>query len=257
MRTFAVVPTYNEAKTVIDVLDRLVGLVDEILIINDCSQDESEELVLAWLARGRPAELISFQQNQGYDRVILSGYALVEAKLRAGKIRSDDIIITIDADSQHKPEDIPRLVRALVENHLDGVRARRRLDDYPQIKQLGNKFISLALSPWAGTRLHDAHCGYLLLRAWTVPKLLDYVTGYKYSTSPEIAVVLPRVGYRVSDEIYVDSPCPRSHTKFRDAFLDFLFCPLAFFKVELALKSKRRPLPAIARQVRGDREQAA
>ena len=64
-RRVAVMPAYNEAKTIIPVLDRLMPLADELIIVDDGSVDNTRELVQAWSA-GRPnVRFISFPQNRG------------------------------------------------------------------------------------------------------------------------------------------------------------------------------------------------
>ena len=257
MKTVAIVPAYNEAKTVIDVLNRLQNFVDDILVINDGSKDETERLILKWLAAGGQGELVSFAQNQGYATAILTGYALIEERLLNGRLEQTDIVLTIDADGQHHPEDIPRLIAFMLENNLDGVRGRRRLDEYPKLKQIGNKLISWTLSPLAGTRIYDALDGFLLQRVSTLEAVLDYVTGIRYTTAPEIAVILPRLGYRISDGLYIDSPCPKSNTKFRDAFLDVVLGVVALFRVVFRVKTRRRPLPVFGRRVADKRGKAA
>lgn len=251
MKTVAIVPVYNEAKTVVDVLDRLEGFVDDILIINDGSRDESESVIMAWLSRGHKGEFVTFAKNQGYATVIMTSYELMEDRLRDNELDEDDIIVTIDADGQHRPDDIPRLISYMTEKDLDGVRARRRLDEYPKLKQVGNKVISLLLSPLAGQQLYDALSGYWLLRARTLPPLLDYVTGYRYSTAPEISIILPRLGFKMSDSFYVDSPFPRSNTLWRDVAIDLALGVTALAKVEFNRKSPRIRIPAISKSVKG------
>ena len=239
MKKIALVPVFNEAKNIISVLTELEGYVDEILIVNDGSWDRTEPLVTAWLERGRRGRLITLSKNHGNAGAVMAGYAFIDLRLHAGTVSPQDVVITIDADGQHKPGDVPRLLAFMVENDLDFVRGKRRFEKYPRHKIIGNKLLSALLSPAAGVKLADAMSGYCLQRAYTIPPLLDYVTAYRYSLQGEMAVILPRLGYRTADGPAIDILYFQSHTRYRDALINVVLGMAALARVKLGLKSRR------------------
>lgn len=93
-----VVPAYNEAETIGDVVSGLSSIVAEIVVMDDGSDDATAEI-----ARNEGATVITRRQNRGYDRTLSEGFAHAA---RSGT----DIVVTFDADGQHSPDDIPRVV---------------------------------------------------------------------------------------------------------------------------------------------------
>lgn len=239
MRKIALVPVFNESKNIITVLTELENYVDEILIVNDGSWDRTEPLVTAWLKHGRRGRLITLSKNHGNAGAVMSGYAFIDLRLHAGTVAPQDIVITIDADGQHKPSDIPRLLAFMIERDLDFVRGKRSFEKYPRYKIVGNKILSALLSPAAGIKLVDAMSGYCLQKAYTIPPLLDYVTAYRYSLQGEMAVILPRLGYKTADGPAIDIPYFQSHTRYRDALINVVLGMVALVRVKLRLKSRR------------------
>ena len=256
MRTIALVPVFNEAPNIINVLTELENLVDEILIVNDGSWDQTEKLIMDWFARGHGGRLLSLNRNRGHSAALLSGYAFIDLRLHAKTLVENDVVVTIDADGQHRPADIPPLLDYLIEHDLDAVRPRRSLAKYTRYKRAGNRFVSRVLSIMAGQRLADAMSGFCVQKAGTVVPVLEYVTGWRYSIPGEIAVILARLGYRSSDEPVVEIPYFRSHTRLRDVAINLALGLAALVRVEFRLRSNRhRSLQAI-RHVASERRAA-
>jgi len=240
MKTIALVPVFNEAKNIVDVLNEIEEYVDEILIVNDASWDDSEKLITGWFASGHAGQLITLNKNKGNAAAIISGYAFIELRLHAGTLDETDIIVTIDADGQHKPSDIPRLVDFMVERDLDMVRGRRSFAKYPRHKRLGNRLLSWVLSIAAGQKLRDSMSGFCVQRAYTIEPLLRYATGYRYAMQGQMTVILPRVGYKISDEPLVEVAYFQSHTRYRDVVTIVALTYAALFKAIFKLDAGRR-----------------
>lgn len=258
MKTLALVPVFNESTTIIQVLMDLEGFVDDILLVNDGSSDESENLIRKWMADGHHnAELVTLKRNSGYSRATLTGFALVEERIKKKQIGKNDIVVTIDGDGQHKPSDIPVLKEYLQEDDLALVRTRRQFEKYSKYKRLGNKFMSSTVSIIAGQRCFDAESGFLLMRASTIRPLLQYATGYRYSICDEFAVILPRLGYKVSDEHLSEVLYFRSNTRISDVIINLTFSFIALLRVKLRIRSTTTPRLKIRKRFRERRRKTA
>ncbi len=117
----AVIPALNEERTIGHVLRGVKPYVQEIILIDDGSTDKTAEI-----ARQEGAVVSSNNENMGYERSIDSGFSL------AAK-RGATIIFTFDADGQHSPEDIDKMVEPIIKGEADVVVGMR--GSYPRITE--------------------------------------------------------------------------------------------------------------------------
>ncbi len=111
-KIIAVIPALNEEKTIESVLKKTKKYVDEIIVVDDCSKDKTAKIAEKY------AYVIKHNKNEGYDKSIDDGFKLA-------KKRKAEIIITLDADGQHFPEDIPRLIKHIKNKNADIVAGKR------------------------------------------------------------------------------------------------------------------------------------
>ncbi|HYM14135.1 MAG TPA: glycosyltransferase family 2 protein [Dehalococcoidia bacterium] len=237
-RLIAVMPAFNEASTIVGVLDHLYPMVDRLLIVDDGSVDNTREAVFEWLADKPHAHLISFNKNRGMSAAYYEAFLHLGRMAATGKIGKDDVVLTVDADGQHDPASIDLLLRPIAEG-ADAVIARRDFRLYPLYKRLGNWIMSAWASIWGGRRFRDVESGFRAFRVGALLDALQYYKGYKYSETVEIAVILPRLGYTVHDSTLVDIPVFRSRTRLKDVIIDLVAMPCAWWRVVAA-----RRLPA-------------
>ena len=226
-RRIAVVPAYNEEPTVKGVLERLYPLVDELLVVDDGSTDNTREVVEKWLPEHDDAWMLSFEHNKGMSAAYFLAFTDLRQRLATGEIGEEDLVYTVDADGQHELSVLDELRDLAVSQRLDALIVQRDLSTYPLYKRLGNWVVSAWASLWAGHRLRDVESGYRIFRAGALAEALDYYQGYKYSETVEVAVVLCRLGYRVRNDIKVPVPVFRSRTRFVDAAIDLAMIPVA------------------------------
>ena len=237
-RRIAVVPAYNESPTVIGVLDRLIGEVDEIIVIDDGSTDDTRSKIRTWIdGQSAPARLIAFERNRGMSAAYDAAFTGLKQQLAAGEYRADDLVVTVDADGQHDVSVLKMLHDEIEIRGFDAVMARRDLSDYPRFKQIGNTVMSQWASWWAGSKFHDVESGYRIVRLGPLADAMTYYKGYRYSETVEVAVVLSRLGYKVSNDLVVPVPIMRSNTRLRDAVQDLCMCPVAWYRAV-----RRRPV---------------
>lgn len=242
-RRIAVVPVYNEEPTVIAVLEELQHLVDEVVVVDDGSTDRSRELIVDWAMNRRHIRTILFEHNQGLSAAYYAAFREIGARLRLGDVDPGDLVITVDADGQHDPGDLDRLVAKVTDEGYDAAVARRDLSGYSLLKRTGNNLLSLWSTMWAGTRLYDVESGFRVFRAGPLVEALRYYKGYRYSETVEVAVVLPRLGYRISNDVLVPVPVQRSRTSIRDGAIDALAMAGAWWRV-FAGRGRPADMPA-------------
>ena len=93
----AIIPAYNEEEALPDVIAKTLKHVDRVIIVNDGSDDKTAEVAVE-----AGAEVINHSTNLGKGEALKSGFKAIE---------DDSIIVTIDGDGQHNPDEIPDLVR--------------------------------------------------------------------------------------------------------------------------------------------------
>ena len=133
MKTIAIIPAYNEESTISDVIKGTSQFVDEILVINDGSTDNTSDI-----AKSAGATVIDNIVNRGLGRTIKRGY---EEAIKRGA----DIVVQIDADGQYDPQEIPKLIQPILDNKADlvlGSRLENLKYEMPWLKKQGNKAFS-------------------------------------------------------------------------------------------------------------------
>lgn len=99
-----VIPACNEASSIGDVIDKCKRFCDEIIVVDDGSTDDTAEI-----ARNRGATVILHEEKLGVTKATGNGLKAVHG----------DIVVTIDADGQHDPSDIPKVIKQIVEGKAD------------------------------------------------------------------------------------------------------------------------------------------
>lgn len=152
MRLAVIVPAYQAAATLPAVLARLARVHPpaDTWVVDDGSKDGTGDV-----ARAAGVRLETHPVNRGKGAGLLTGFAATVGY---------DAVATIDADGQHKPEDLPRLVAALADADLV-VGARVRTAAMPPHRRLGNWLSAEYLTWLAGTPLPDVQSGYRIHRA--------------------------------------------------------------------------------------------
>src|SRR3954447_20160264 len=118
-RRIAVVPAYNEEPTVKGVLERLYPLVDELVVVDDGSTDNTREVVEKWLPEQDNAWMLSFDDNRGMSAAYYLAFTDLRQRLATGEIGDDDLIYTVDADGQHELSVLDELRDIAVADGLD------------------------------------------------------------------------------------------------------------------------------------------
>ena len=152
------IPAYNEAATIADVVNGAKKLIEgidniDVVVIDDGSTDDT-----AKVAAKAGAKVVSFSHNRGL------GAAFSQA-IRTALSLGADIIINVDGDGQFNPEDIPKLIRPIINAKADMVTASRFADPdlipkMPWIKKWGNRRVANLVNKLANLNLYDVSCGF-------------------------------------------------------------------------------------------------
>lgn len=185
-------PALNEEATVAQVIGRIprqVPGVDRVLVlvVDDGSTDRTVELSLA-----AGASVISHRRNRGVGAAFQTG---VEEAIRRGV----DVLVTIDADGQFRPEDIPALAAPVLSGQADFATASRFKDkalvpDMPWVKRMGNWGMARIVSRLSGQHLHDVSCGF---RAYGREVLLRLVLLGQFTYTQETLLSMAHKGMRI------------------------------------------------------------
>ena len=187
-----VIPAYNEEKTVGSVV-RSAKRYGKVLVIDDASRDKTTEM-----AKRAGALVIRHSVNRGLGAALRTGFD------RALKMKAD-VVVTIDADGQHRPEEIKHFLD-LINQGYDFVLGSRDLRKYPFVKKLGNFFLNNATNFVSGTNLKDTESGFRAFRADALKKL--YLKSERYEIAVEIVFEIGRnrlkyVNVPITSPLYV------------------------------------------------------
>ena len=194
MRVGVVIPAFQAAATIGDVVARtrsaVTGGATEIIIVDDGSRDGTGDE-----GRGTGATLVIHPRNRGKGFALRTGIAKACALGAA-------VIVTIDADGQHPPEEIPRLLQPIAEGRADLVLgARQRNHAMPLSRRFTNWLSASLASRIGGQQVRDAQTGF---RAFT-REVAERVqpAGDRYEFEANFLLDALRAGYRVDS---VDVP---------------------------------------------------
>jgi glycosyltransferase involved in cell wall biosynthesis len=195
-----VIPARNEARRIQPVLESL-GALDiagcrfSVTVVDDMSSDPT-----ANIARAVGCRVLTMARHQGVGGASRTG---CDDSVRGGA----DIVVTMDADGQHRPEDVGALVQPIVDGAADVVAAERRFSrDMPLLFRLGNRVLNMLGGLLFGMHTRDSQCGMRAFRADAYPILRWNSDDYAKDT--EIMVRLARSDLRRSameiPTIYLD-----------------------------------------------------
>ena len=182
----AIVPALNEAGTIAQVVTGLRNRITRVVVVDDGSSDRTADL-----ARTAGAMVIAHPEPKGKGQAVRTGLAHVLAQPDV------ELVVILDGDMQHLPEEAGHLIDTAVATGADLVVGERQFDraTMPVSRYYANRYGSAALSSFTGVPLQDTQCGYRLFRADILRRLRLRATGYDIET--EMLVKVSRLGGRI------------------------------------------------------------
>lgn len=217
-------PVFNEEKSILGILDKVRLRVDFIIIVNDGSSDKTHEFVSSWVADKRNVQYILLEKNRGMSYALLQGFRFVAAQHKSGVFSPEDIVVTLDGDGQHDPDEICGMQEYFAKNNLDVLIARREFLNYPKCRIFGNALLSMAASCLGRFRFRDIECGFKMLKVRFIAEMLNYYVGFRYSCAEEIGLAACLLGYTIKNDYPIKvAYCRRGGPSLADAFVNLWF----------------------------------
>ena len=172
-----IVPLYNEAESLPELHAWIKRVMDangfsyEIIFVNDGSTDASWQVIERLSAQNPEVKGIKFRRNYGKSPALYCGFARAEG----------DVVITMDADLQDSPDEIPELRRMIVEDGYDLVSGYKQKRYDPLSKTIPTKLFNATARAVSGIKnLHDFNCGLKAYRRDVVKNIEVYGEMHRY-----------------------------------------------------------------------------
>ena len=220
MQLSVVIPLLNEQESLKELHHWLSEVLEangfsyEILFIDDGSTDQSWEEIYMLSRKHTQVKAIRFSKNYGKSQALHAGFAVAQG----------DVIITMDADLQDNPEEIPELYKMITEEGFDLVSGwKKKRYDSVIAKNLPSKLFNAAARQTSGVKLHDFNCGLKAYKSDVIKTIDVYGEMHRY-----IPVLAKNAGFTQIGEKVVQHQARKYGTtkfgmeRFINGFLDLL-----------------------------------
>ncbi len=183
------IPAYNEEKNIASIIVKLKNVVDTVIVCNDGSTDSTSEI-----ARKLGAVVIDHPKNLGYG-------AGINSILKKSKELNSEILVTFDADGQHRIEDIKKVVEPIEQHVADVVIGSRFLDEakekIPGYRKLGINIITKVTNSTLKEKITDSQSGFRAYNNDVISKLNISDIGMGIST--EILIKASSLDFKITE----------------------------------------------------------
>jgi glycosyltransferase involved in cell wall biosynthesis len=233
MNISVVVPLYNEVDSLPELTSWIAKVMQsnnftyEVILIDDGSTDGSWEVIEQLSRQNKSIKGIKFRRNYGKSAGLYCGFAAAEG----------DVVITMDADLQDSPDEIPELYRMITEDKFDLVSGwkKKRYDPFFS-KNLPSKFYNWTARRMTGIKIHDFNCGLKAYRKQVVKSIEVYGDMHRY-----IPVLAKWAGFkRIGEKVVQHQERKFGTTKF--GMERFIRGPLDLLSVIFISKFSKRPM---------------
>lgn len=172
-----IVPLYNEEESLKELLQRIhesldaAGLSFEVIFVNDGSTDNSWSVIEGLSSSDKSVHGICFRRNYGKSAALYCGFEAAKG----------DVVITMDADLQDDPKEVPQMYRMIKEDGYDLVSGwKKKRYDNAIMKNLPSKLYNATARKVTGIKLHDMNCGLKAYRNEVVKNIEVYGEMHRY-----------------------------------------------------------------------------
>ncbi len=207
MEISVVIPLFNEEESLIELNDWIVRIMQsnhfsfEIIYIDDGSSDNSWEIIQNLSKVDSRVKGIRFRKNYGKSAALNEGF----------KVACGDIVVTMDSDLQDSPDEIPGLVKMIIEEDLDIVSGwKKKRHDSTLAKNIPSKIFNWTSRRLFGSKLHDMNCGLKAYKLEVVKNIEVYGEMHRY-----IPIIAKAAGFsKIGEKIVVHQKRKYGVTKF-------------------------------------------
>ncbi|HKH61133.1 MAG TPA: glycosyltransferase family 2 protein [Flavitalea sp.] len=227
-----VVPLLNEEESLPELcswIERVClenGLTYEIVLIDDGSTDNSWNIIESLSAQNHHVKGLRFQRNYGKSAALNEGFKMVQG----------DVVITMDADMQDSPDEIPALRKMIVEHDFDLVSGWKQTRHDPLSKTIPSKFFNGVTARVSKIKLHDFNCGLKAYKLKVVKTIEVYGEMHRY-----IPLIAKWAGYKKIGEKVVEHR-PRKYGKSKFGLERFVNGFLDLASIMFVGKFGKRPM---------------
>lgn len=226
------IPLYNEEESLpelcawIDKVVRGMGIQYEILMVDDGSTDGSWKTIQALWEQYSVIRAYRFGRNYGKSAALDLAFSNCQGK----------VVITMDADLQDSPDEIPKLYKKIVDDGYDLISGWKQKRYDPISKTIPSKLFNKVTSIFSGIKLHDFNCGLKAYNGKVVKTIHLYGEMHRY-----IPMIAKQNGFRKIGEVVVEHRARKyGVTKF--GLERFIFGFLDLLTISFVSKFKRRPM---------------
>ena len=225
-----IIPLFNEEESLSELQEKITAVLEnfkksyEIIFIDDGSTDRSYQVLESLYQKDKRIRVYQFRKNYGKSAGLACGFQMAQGQY----------IITMDADLQDDPEEIPNLIKKLNEG-FDLVSGWKKKRHDPFIKRNTSKIFNKVTGWIAGLKIHDFNCGLKAYRNEVVKEIQVYGQLHRF-----IPVLAHWQGFRVGEVVVKHHPRKYGKTKF--GLFRFAAGLLDLFTVIFLNKFKKRPL---------------
>src|SRR5690606_9139348 len=173
LKCCVIIPTYNNYKTLQQVIEDVLVFTEDVIVVNDGSTDSTAEILVQF----PQIQQIHLSQNKGKGNALRQGFKHADSL-------GYRYAITIDSDGQHFPEDIPAFIEALEKEENKEILfiGSRNMTQHgvPKKSSFGNKFSNFWFWVETGTRLQDTQSGFRLYPLFAMKKLKFYTKKFEF-----------------------------------------------------------------------------
>lgn len=228
-----VVPLLNEEESLpelVEWIDRVMktnGFSYEVLLIDDGSSDGSWGVIEQLIEKHKTIRGIKFRRNYGKSAALYVGFAATKG----------DVVITMDADLQDSPDEIPELYRMIKQDGYDLVSGwKKKRHDPVFTKNIPSKFYNWTVRRISGIKLHDMNCGLKAYRSNVVKSIEVYGEMHRY-----IPVLAKWAGYKkIGEKVVQHQERKYGVTKF--GLERFIRGPLDLLSVTFITRFGKKPM---------------
>ena len=188
-----IIPLYNEDESLPELIAWIERVMDtnhfsyEVIMIDDGSKDKSWQIIEENAQRNNRIRAIKFRRNYGKSAALHCGFQAAQG----------DVVITMDADMQDSPDEIPELYRMIMDEDYDMISGWKKKRYDPVSKTIPTKLFNATARKFSGIKLHDFNCGLKAYKNKVVKNIEVYGEMHRY-----IPILAKQAGFtRIGEKV--------------------------------------------------------